>query len=434
MPAPNSFDVSDFLAREQLRVLTNKLVISESFNTSFSKLFTGPMAMGDTVRVPYPRQFVPGVANNLGYEPQPMVDRHTSVTIDQLSKVHFEYDVIEQALRMNDYEGALREDIVVPATNTMAQDIEDRCALYAKNHTPNIVGILGTNPATFDASFGASYERFINLGAAQGPRRAIISTGVQRAMTAAELALFQPADEISRAFKEGSVGRAQTFDTYASPSLYTHTAGTWAGAVTLSATPAVPVGTGPNSPSGVGITSLALTCTTGDTFKTGDKINISAVNEVNLMSRRAGGTTKLREFSIVNVNNSTVTGVASAATITITPPIFGPGSPYQNVDALPLSGATLTLFPGTSSPNGKSGKVSLMLGKDAFALVGVKMKIPSSGGDIKTAQRRDPTTGLSVAYVQQFDAKEMKYITRFDCAFGFGELWNGVAAVALLGA
>jgi len=190
MPAPNSFDVSDFLAREQLRVLTNKLIISESFNTSFSKLFTGPMAMGDTVRVPYPRQFVPGQQNNLGYEPQPMIDRATTVTIDQLSKVHFEYDVIEQALRMNDYEGALREDIIVPATNTMAQDIEDRCALYAKNHTPNIVGILGTNPATFDASFGASYERFVNLGAQMGPRRAIISTGVQRAMTAAELALF----------------------------------------------------------------------------------------------------------------------------------------------------------------------------------------------------------------------------------------------------
>jgi len=428
MPAPNSFDVSDFLAREQLRVLTNKLIISESFNTSFSKLFTGPMAMGDTVRVPYPRQFVPGQQNNLGYEPQPMIDRATTVTIDQLSKVHFEYDVIEQALRMNDYEGALREDIIVPATNTMAQDIEDRCALYAKNHTPNIVGILGTNPATFDASFGASYERFVNLGAQMGPRRAIISTGVQRAMTAAELALFQPADEISRAFKEGSVGRAQTFDTYASPSLFTHTAGTWAGAVTLSATPAVPADLG------TGITSLALTCTTGDTFKTGDKINIAASNEVNIMTRRAGGTTKLREFTILNPGNATVTGVANAATITVSPPIYGPGSPYQNVDVLPISGAALTLFPGTSSPNGKSGKISLMLGKDAFALVGVKMKIPPSGGDIKTAQRRDPKTGLAVAYVQQFDAKEMKYITRFDCAFGFGDLWNYVEAVALLGA
>ena len=75
-----------------------------------------------------------------------------------------------------------------------------------------------------------------------------------------------------------------------------------------------------------------------------------------------------------------------------------------------------------------------MLGKDAFALVGVKLKVPASGGDIKTAQRRDPTTGLAVAYTQQFTNDEMKYRCRFDCPFGFGELWNAVAAVRLLGA
>jgi len=137
MPAPNSFDVNDFLAREQLRVMTNKLVIGEAFDTSMNKLFTqsymaGPM--GDTVRVPYPRQFLPGQANNLGYEPQPMIDRATFVQIDQISKVHFEYDVLDKALRMQDYEGAIREDIIEPAANTMAQDIEDRCA--KPNWTP----------------------------------------------------------------------------------------------------------------------------------------------------------------------------------------------------------------------------------------------------------------------------------------------------------
>jgi len=422
MAAPNSFDVGDFLAREQLRVLTNKLVISESFNTAYNKVFTGPMAMGDTVRVPYPRQFLPGTQNNLGYEPQPIVDRATAVTIDQIAKVHFEYDVIEQALRMNDYEGALREDIITPSVNTMAQDIEDRCAVYAYQHTGNIVGILGTNPTTFDAAFGASLQRFIDHGAQAGPRRAVISTGVQRTMTAAELALFQPADAITQAFKEGSLGRAQTFDTFVSPSLYSHTAGTWAGAVTVSVTPTV------NADAGTGITSIVVACTTGDTFKKGDVINIAAVNEVNIMTRRSNA--RLRELSI----QAATVGVASLATLTFTPPLFGPGSPYQNVDALPIAAAVLTLFPGTASPNGKSGKQNLMLGKDAFALVGVKLKIPPSGGDCKTAQRRDPTTGLAISYVQQFDAKEMKYVTRFDCPFGFGEFWAGQAAVRLLGA
>jgi P22 coat protein - gene protein 5 len=428
MPAPNSFDVNDFLAREQLRVMTNKLVISESFSTAQNKLFTQSYmggAMGDTVRVPYPRQFLPGLANNLGYEPQTMVDRATFVKIDQISKVHFEYDVLEKALRMQDYQGALKEDIVEPAANTMAQDIEDRCAKYAYVHTPNIVGILGTNPATFDASFGASYERFINLGAGSGSRRAIIGTGIQRALTAVELALFLPDTEFNRVMKEGSLGRASTFNTFVSPSLYRHVAGTIAGAVTVSVTPAV------NADLGTGITSMVLACTTGDTFKDGDVYNIAAMNEVNLMTRRQGtGAVKLREISI----QGNVTGVASLATITFTPPLYGPGSPYQNVDALPIAGSALTLFPGTTTPSGKSGTQSLMLGKDAFALVGVKLKLPPTGGSVIAAQRRDPTTGLAVAYTQQFTNDEMKTRCRFDCPFGFGEFWNAQAAVRLLGA
>jgi hypothetical protein len=176
---------------------------------------------------------------------------------------------------------------------------------------------------------------------------------------------------------------------------------------------------------------MVVACTTGDTFKKGDVFNIAAVNEVNLMTRRQGtGAAKLREMSI----QAATVGVASLATITFTPPLYGPGSPYQNVDALPVAAAALTLFPGTSSPNGKIGTNSLMLGKDAFALVGVKLKIPPSGGDLKTAQRRDPTTGLAVAYTQQFDNAEMKTRCRFDCPLGMGEFWNSVASVRLLSA
>lgn len=431
MAAPNSFNVSDFLSLQLLRKMTNKLVISEAFNTSYNKMFVksysagdtvgGPM--GDTVRVPYPRQFIPGTNNNLGYEPQPMVDRSTSVTIDQISKVHFEYDVLEDALQMDDYEGAMMENIIDPASDTMAQDIEDRSALYAYQHTPNIVGVLGTDPTTFDAAFGATLQRFIDLAGGLGKRRAIISTGIQRTMSAAEIALFHPADEITQAFKEGSLGRVQTFDTFVSPSLYTHTAATWAGTVEVTTAPTA------NADAGTGITSLTLTCTNADTFKKGDKFNLQAVNEVNPYTRRSNG--RLRQWSIVSASQ-TISG--TSATITITPPMYGPGSPYQNVDALPLAGADLTLFPGTTSPNGKSGKISLMLGRDAFALVGVKLKVPPSGGDIKTAQRRDPTSGLAVCYTQQFTNDEMKYRCRFDCPLGFGEFYNDRAAVALLGA
>jgi hypothetical protein len=39
----------------------------------------------------------------------------------------------------------------------------------------------------------------------------------------------------------------------------------------------------------------------------------------------------------------------------------GPGSQYQNVDALPANSAAITAWPGTSSPSGVTGTVSLAL-------------------------------------------------------------------------
>jgi len=424
MAAPNSFDYTDFLAREQLRKLTNKLVISDAFDTSYNKNFTKTFATGAVVRVPYPVQFLPGTANDLGYEPQPIIDRATDVRINQMAKVHFAYDVLQRALESRHFEEALTEDIIDPAVNTMAQDIEDRCAKYAYIHAGTVVGVLGTNPTTFDQVFGASRQRLVNLGAGPGKRMMILAPNIARPLIAAELPLFAPLGEIERAFKDGAIGRAQSFDTYESASLYTHTSGAWAGVVEVTTAPTV------NADLGTGITSMALTQTSGDTYVVGDKINFAACFEVNNMTRRSTG--RLRDFTILTQTLVT----ATTSTITFSPPMFGPGSPYQNVSALPLAGADLCLWPGTntagSAATAKTGVISLALPKQSFALVGVKLSLPPSGGDFKSSTKRDPASGLAVSFVQQFDAKTMEWITRFDCPFGMGDFYNG-NAIAVAG-
>lgn len=426
MSAPNSFDYTDFLAREQLRKLTNKLVISEAFDTSYNKNFTKSFATGAVVRVPYPVQFLPGTQNDLGYEPQPVIDRATDVRINQMAKVHFGYDVLQRALESRHFEEALTEDIIDPAVNTMAQDIEDHCAKYAYQHAGTCIGVLGTNPTTFDQVFGAARKRLVDLGAGSGKRLMILNTSIGRALVAAELPLFAPLGEIERAFKEGAIGRAQTFDTYESASLYTHTSGAWAGVVEVLTAPTV------NADAGTGITSMVLTATTGDTIKPGDKINFAACNEVNNATRRSTG--RLRDFTCTNT--ATLTAAASTVTITFSPPMFGPGSPYQNVDALPLAGADLALWPGTNASGvaatAKTGVISLALPKQAFALVGVKLSLPPSGGKFRSSTKRDPASGLAVSFVQDFDTKTMEWITRFDCPYGFGEFYSG-NAIAVAG-
>lgn len=414
----NSFALTDWLSMEALRLLTNPLEISTAFNTDYNDEFTKDYAIGESVRVPFPKQFIGG-DTDLSYQPEPIVDRYATVTIDKVAKAHFEWDSVERALKMPRPEEKIRKDILVPAMATIRQKIELECALHAYRNTPNVVGQLGTNPTSFDAVFGAAGQRMQELGVWTGPRKMFLTPGVARTLRNSAVSYFNPPDELSRMWKTGSIGEANGFDTFTSMSLYPHTAGTWAGTVEILTAPVS------------GATTLSLTATTGDTFKKGDVFNIAGVYEVNPMTRLSTGT--LKQFVIA----ADVTAAASAATITLVSnsnagAIIGPGSPYQNVDALPVAGADLTLFPGTTSPNGKSGTQSLALGQNAFALVGVPLPNPTKAE--MASRARDPKSGLSVSFIRDFDAVQRKWINRFDCIFGIGNLYNDRAAVRILGA
>lgn len=415
----NNFEFSDWFAMEALRQLMNPLEIAPFFNTDYNGEFTKSYPVGATVHIPYPKQFVPDADNTLGYTPQPIIDRHTDVVIDRVAKTHFEWDSIERALKMARGKEKIAQTIIKPAMTTIRNKIESDCAQWAYQNTSNVVGILGTNPTTFDAVYGAAGQRLAEIAAPAGDHGVFLNPGVTRALRASVVSQFNPPDALTKMWKKGLIGEANGFDTYQSNSLYRHTAGTWAGAVTVTTTQ---TGT-------AAISTLALTCTTGDTFKAGDKFNIAACNEVNPITFRSTGTLKQLTITIA------VTGASSAATITFTPALYGPGSPYQNVDALPAATGALTLWPGTSSPNGKVGFVNLAMGKNAFALVSVPLDNPPQGGSVEiSSQARDPETGISVAVLRMFDGFQRKWINRIECIYGFGNLYNDHDSCAIASA
>jgi hypothetical protein len=151
------------------------------------------------------------------------------------------------------------------------------------------------------------------------------------------------------------------------------------------------------------------------------------------MTRRQTTTATLKTFVIPTDafgNDQTVTATGTTAVIPISPTIYGPDSPYQNVDSFPQVNALMTLFPGTSSPNGKSGKQALAMSKDAFGIVGVKLEIPEACE--MSSQQKDPDTGIYVAFVRMFDPQQRKMINRFDVCLGFGNLYSDSCCVRLL--
>jgi hypothetical protein len=154
------------------------------------------------------------------------------------------------------------------------------------------------------------------------------------------------------------------------------------------------------------------------------------VNSTNPRTRRKIGASAK---TITILQDLTAAG-GGADVIQISPALFGPGSQYQNIDALPANGAALTLWPGTSSPNGKVGTVSLALHPDAFAIVAVPFDNPKGSSVQIAKQLTDEETGITISFIRDFDSFKRKWVNRFDTCLGFGPLWSDNCAVAIAGA
>lgn len=409
----NVFQFVDWLTMEGLRLLTNKLEVSQAFNTDYNSEFTKDFAVGETVRVPLPQQFT--IRDGLGYNPQAINRIYTTVSCDQIFGVDFEWDSAQAALQMERGQEKIKREYLEPAMDQIKQEIDSRCAQFAYQHTNNIVGVLGTDPTSLTI-FNQARQRMIEkAGISQGNRYNCIPPSVNTSLVGTALGLFNPPDAISKQYKEGAIGRYSGADWYESMSLYDHTAGTWQGAVTVSSF-------------ADGSNSLVVNCTSGDTFKKGDVIGLASVYPVNPMTRRTTSTAN----TMTVVVTADVTATTTTATLTISPTLYGPGSQYQNVDALPQANATCTLFPGTASPNGKVGKQGLYLNKGAFALVGVKLETPKAVE--MASQNRDPESGIALRFIRMFDPQQSKMINRFDVLMGFGGLRPDNCSVRVLSA
>lgn len=398
----NQYIFPDWVAPEALRLLINKLEIAQFFNTDYNKEFDREFPIGEVVRVKLPQRFL--IRDGLGYTPQPINRINTTVVCNQIFGVDFEWDSFEAALRMERSKGEISRQYLEPAMAQIAQEIDTRAALFAYQNANNIVGVLGTDPNTA-ATFMQARQRLIELACPPGGEKGmIVPPQVNTALVPALQSLFNPTSEISEQYKEGSLGKLWGFDWYEAMSLWRHTCGTVAGAFTVSG----------GNQSG---TALTVNLTAADTINVGDVFSIANVNQINPMTRRLLSTVPKTFVATAPL----VAAGGGGDIINISPAIFGPGSQYQNVDALPVNTAAITRFPGTAAPNGVSGAQGLWIHKDAFALVGVKLESPKATE--LTAQDRDKKTGIPIRFVRMFDPVQSKMINRWDTVIGFGQLY-----------
>lgn len=405
---------TSWISMEVLRNLMNANKVATIFNTDWEKDYEKSFAVGTTIQVKFPQQFL--IRDGLGYNPQGINRISTTISLDQPFGIDFQWDDYEAAVKAERSEEEIKEQYLEPAGVQLSQEIDSRAALFAKNNVSQIVGALGTDP-TSTVFADQARQRLLQKAAPPDRNRALlISSSMQtNSINVPVSTLFHPGDEIDEAFKEGSLGRLKGFRVFEEQSLYTHTAGTWAAGVTVT-------GAGQSG------SSLIITGTNGDTLNQGDKFSILNVNMVNPRTRRSPGPLTPQTFTVTQ--DFTLTG--GNDTITILPAIYGPGTQYQNVDALPANGAALTLFPGTAVPNGASGTVGLALTRYAFAIVGMRFYLPKAVE--ARSQAEDKLTGIPVRFVKAWDPVHSLQIHRFDTVVGFGNLYQDNGAVGVLGA
>lgn len=414
MPVNNQFLDTNWVSMKILQLLLNKLVITEQFNRNWQGDFQKEYPVGSQITVKLP--WNPQVINQMGYEPQSVQRLSTTINLDRWKQIPFEWDDYERAVKLERGAEQLNENYWEPCASAMAQSWDSDSAEFAYQNTNNVVGILGTDPTSVSTYYGVR-QQLMELSCPPGKKYACISSSMMNSLGTNITTVFNPADEITKMWKEGAIGKLAMMDFFESNSLWSHTAGTWnVAGVTVT-------GAGQSG------TQLLITATAGDTFNVGDKFSILNVNQINLKTKRIPGPAKAKRFTVTQALTAAGGG---ADALNFLPAIYGPSSQYQNVNALPAAGAALTLWPGTTSPSGKVGTVGLALSKFAFAFVGAKLYLPKA---VESAgQATDPDTGMSVRKVIAWDPVRSAEVHRMDSLGGYGILYGDQGACCIPGA
>lgn len=404
MAGENVFQFVDWIGFEMLRQLKNKLVCGKYANHDYEKGFKEDFAVGDTVRVPLPTRWI--VTKGMGFQPQAITEMFVTISVNEPFNVHFQYDSVEEALKMGKGRAYFKRRYLDPIVSQLANYIDTRFINFATLNSSNIVGQLGVDPSSM-TPFMQARQRLIEQGTdpdAGGPWGMFHPPAVSTSLVPAYASYLNPTGEISEQYRSGEI---------ASP----HANAEWRESVNLTR---ITAGTqaGTNSVNGANQqgSQLIITATAGDTYAAGDIFSLAGVNAVNPMNRQNISSTP-KQFVVLTPITCVGGGVD---VLNISPPIFPPGSQFQNVDSLPATGAALTPYPGTTAPNGKSSAQGLLIAKDAFALVGVPLANPKACEWETRAE--DPDTKMSIAMFKMMDPQTRNWIVRADCLMGFGAL------------
>jgi hypothetical protein len=408
---PNDFNVHSIVANEALYWFENELVMGNLCWRGYEKEWRtiNGHKIGDTVSIDRPARFVSVDGPDITGVVQDVVYGKKDIKLNIQKTVPFQFDA--RGLTTEADIRRVGEESIRAAASRLAQDVETAISgIYWQ--FANVYGTPGT-PATVTKVLGQGGAILTNL-AVELPGRSAVVNPDMKVEFADQIKSLANTGKERAALERTKLGPLHNFDTYESPSLVTHTAGDWQGTVLV-------MGAGQASTyanvKDTWVQNLALDGFTTATaaLKRGDVFTIAGCFEVNPGTLLSTG--RLRRFTV----QANVAAVASAATVSITPPIIpltsstAADKANATVTAAPADNAAITpIFGGTAQTVGVQYRQNLLFHRKALSLI---MK-PLQKLESFTVWEQRNRKGLSLTLSKGGDIYKHSEVWRLDILFG----------------
>lgn len=398
----NSILTPTVVTREVGVILHNNLRFCRNINRQYdnSHVMTGQRD-GGSIKLRVPNKYTTTTGAALAIqdttEGSETLTRGTQRHVD----TNFTTDELTQSL--DDFS----ERILKPATSTLASNI-DHDAMSMTLDIGNSVGTPGTTPATALVWLQAG-AKMSDFATPDMQRFAGLGTAANAATVDGLKGLFHAGDNLSKQYKAGRMGvNTLAFDEFfMTQNVRVHTTGSGGATSWLvdepAATNLVEGSRIMDADGGAG----AETLTVGDVF------TIAAVNAVNPETKQSNGA--LMQFVVTNAATAAggqITGGTGAGQLQFWPPLYTSASDgLQNIDAMPIDGAAITVVGGASTAYPQN----IAFHRDAFVLGTADLEMPQG---VHFAAR-EVVDDISIRCVRQYRIGTDDIPTRFDVLYGY---------------
>ena len=396
---------SDVILNESLRVLHQKLNFVTNIVTEYDDSFAESGAkIGNTLRIRNPIQYSVAtgatMATGTGAD---SIGTSTTLTVNTQNHVPMRFTSNELTMDIDSFS----ERHIEPAMSVLAAKIESG----AFNMIDEVANTVHAGTAVSFSEILQGRKKMVDGLAPASDRYAILDTQAHVDVADAIKGLYNDRGEVSKTYKEGTLGRISGMDFYENTLLPGHTTGAEAAGSNYLVNGASQGTTVSGTTNG--LTGSLIVDTGTKTIKEGDVFTIAGVYDVHPETKDT--LASLKQFTVL----ADATG---AGTLSISPAIVVSG-PYQNVSGYAADDAALTFAGAASTAYNQS-----LLFQKGFACFATADLVMPQGVDFSARNNMD---GISMRIVRDYSIVKDQFLTRIDVLSGYKVLRPQLACKVL---